>query len=37
MTPLANLASIAEHGLLSHQRVAQLPHASGDGRGTKPP
>jgi hypothetical protein len=28
MTPLSNLASIAEHGLLSHQRVAQLPHAS---------
>lgn len=28
ITPLANLASIAEHGLMSHHRVAQLPHAS---------
>lgn len=28
MTPLANLPSIAKHGLLSHQRVARLPHAS---------
>lgn len=28
MTALANVASIGEHGLLSHHRVAQLPHVS---------
>lgn len=28
MTPLANLTSIAAHGILSHMLVEQLPHAS---------
>lgn len=28
MTPLSNLASIAEHGILSHKLVEQLPHVS---------